>query len=65
MKKESKPATEAQKTARERNWNKGRILGIRSVAEMLVRSKMINEKERVYLKMIINSSNIIIQNWNK
>lgn len=64
-KRKTKPATEAQKRARERNWNKGQVLSIRTVANNIYNSKTTSEKEKRILGIIIDGANDIIVNWNK
>jgi len=61
----ARPATDAQKKARERNWNKGQVINIKATANRIFRSKTTNEKERAILGMIMDSSDAIIQNWKK
>ncbi len=61
----AKPASEAQKKARERNWNKGQILCIKSIANKIYKAKTTTNLERTYLKMIINASTTIHEHWNK
>ena len=63
--KKYKSATTAQKSARERNWNKALIMGIRANVNGIYRSKTTNDNERKILGIIIDASNEIIQNWNK
>lgn len=60
-----KPATEAQKKARERNWNKGQILCIRAIAHNIHNSKTTNAVEKTLLAMTVDSLNAILDNWNK
>jgi len=63
--KRTKPASEAQKRARERNWNKGQILCLRTIVHNIHNSKTTNEKEKTVLAMTVDSLNIILENWNK
>ena len=63
--KAAKPATEAQKKARERNWNKGQILAIRTIANNIYKSKTTHRKEQTALGIIIDACTDIHQNWNK
>jgi len=63
--KTTKPATEAQKRARERNWNKGQIRCIIAIAEKTYNSKTTHPKEKIDLGIIIDASCSILQNWNK
>ena len=65
MKKVAKPATEAQKNARERNWNKGQVLCIKSIADNLHRSKTTKNPEKMALEIITNQLNKILTAWNK
>lgn len=62
--KELKPATEAQKTARERNWNKGQVRCLKTISHNINRSKTTNKEERKSLDLIINHLNKILKNWN-
>jgi len=59
------PATDAQKAARERNWNKGQILCIRTIAYNIHNSKTTNAVEKTLLAMTIDSLNAILENWTK
>jgi len=61
----SKPATPAQKAARERNWNKGQVLCIRTIAHNIQNSKTTNEVEKTILAMTIDSLTAILAHWNK
>jgi len=64
-KKKALPATDAQKAARERNWNKGQILCIRTIAYNIHNSKTTNAVEKTLLVMMIDSLNAILENWIK
>lgn len=64
-KKKVKPASKAQKNARERNWNKALITGINSTANKLYKSKTTFDSEKKDLGIIIEASKSLIQNWNK
>jgi len=64
-KKKALHATDAQKAARERNWNKGQILCIRTIAYNIHNSKTTNEVEKTLLAMMIDSLNAILENWTK
>ena len=61
----TKPATPAQKAARERNWNKGQVLCIRTIAHNIHKSKTTNAVEKTLLAMTVDSLNAILENWNK
>ena len=61
----AKPASEAQKRARERNWNKGQMRCIIAIAEKTYKAKTTHEIEKIELRIIIDASNLILQNWNK
>ena len=61
----TKPATSAQKAARERNWNKGQVLCIRTIAHNIHNSKTTNAVEKTLLAMTVDSLNAILENWNK
>lgn len=61
--KKAKPATEAQKRARERNWNKGQMKCIIAIANKMKRSKTTHDKEKLGLSMIISAADGILQNW--
>jgi len=60
-----KPASEAQQRARERNWNKGQVLCIRTIAHNIHNSKTTNAVEKTLLAMTVDSLNAILDNWNK
>ena len=61
----SKPATEAQKKARERNWNKGQVLCIKTIANNLKQSKTTPLSEQLLLADIIYKLDKIFKDWNK
>ena len=61
----TKPATPAQKAARERNWNKGQMRGILALAKKTYSSKTTHDIEKVDLGIIIDASLQILQNWNR
>lgn len=61
----TKPASEAQKAARERNWNKAQIACIQSLAKKLYNAKTTHKTEKVDLGIIIDASSNILHNWNK
>jgi len=61
----TKPATPAQKAARERNWNKAQILCIKASANRIYSSKTTHENEKANLGIIIDSCCEVIANWNK
>lgn len=63
VKANSKPPTEAQKRARERNWNKAQISNIKSHAHKIYNSKTTTSNERIELGIIIDAANSILQNW--
>jgi len=63
IKKKVKPATEAQKRARERNWNKGQVLCLRTIANNIRRAKTTQKEEKITLEVIINDLNKILHNW--
>ena len=63
--KKAKPASAAQKKARERNWNKGQVINIKATADRIFKSKTTNEQERAILGMIMDSADVILQNWTK
>ena len=63
--KAAKPATEAQKKARERNWNKGQILAIRTIAYNILQSKTTKPSEKLDLTAITTVLNQILLDWNK
>lgn len=64
-KKRTKPASKAQKRARERNWNKGQVLCIRAIALGIHRGKTTHLDERLILNDIIYKLDKILQNWKK
>ena len=61
----AKPATEAQKRARERNWNKGQMRCIIAIAEKTYNSKTTPSKEKTALGIIIEAANKILHDWTK
>lgn len=63
--KTTKPATEAQERARERNWNKGQILCIRTIARNIHKSKTTKHEEKSFLILIETELNKILENWDK
>ena len=63
--KAAKPATEAQKKARERNWNKGQILAIRTIANNIHQSKTTKPSEKLDLTAITTVLNQILLDWTK
>ena len=65
LRKKTKPASEAQKRARERNWNKGQILCLRTIAHNIYKSKTTKDKEKSYLALMEADLNTILDNWNK
>jgi hypothetical protein len=58
-------ASEAQKLARERNWSKGQVLCIKSIANNIKGAKTTQLSERLVLSDMIYKLDKIIQNWNK
>ena len=64
-KKATKPASEAQKLARERNWNKGQVLCIKSIAHRIYKSKTTSKKEKSYLALMERDLDTILTDWNK
>lgn len=64
-KKLRKPASAAQKLARERNWNKGQIICIKANAIKIKKSKTTTLSERLILSDITYKLYKILQNWNK
>ena len=63
--KKHKPISEAQKVARERNWNKCQIMGMKSISQKLLISKRTKNSEKEVIKMIISCLDNIIKDWNK
>lgn len=63
--KDAKPATPAQKAARERNWNKGQVNCLIAQAHRIHKSETTQLSERLILSDIQYKLNKIIQNWNK
>lgn len=61
----TKPASEAQKLARERNWNKGQIACMISSAKRLHQCKTTQLSERLELSNMIFKLNKILDNWKK
>lgn len=64
-KKVAKPATPAQKAARERNWNKRQVNCLIAQAHRIHKSGTTQLSERLILSDIQYKLNKIIQNWNK
>jgi len=60
-----KPASEAQKRARERNWNKGQIISLRMRANNVRKAKTTRKDEKIILEIMINDLNKILRNWTK
>ena len=58
-----KPPSQAQKNAMERNWNKGQMLCMISIAKRTINSKTTNGMEKVLLRSIIVAVERIIQYW--
>ncbi len=65
MKKKAKPATAAQKKARERNWNKGQIYCINAIAHKIFECKTTPPEERRKLRKIMTVADSIARNWTK
>lgn len=63
--KTKKPASEAQKLARERNWNKGQIHCLKAIAHRIYNSKTTTRKEKSYLALMEADLDTILQDWNK
>ena len=63
--KKHKPISEAQKIARERNWNKCQIMGMKSISKGLLISKRIKNSEKEVIIMIISCLDHIIKDWNE
>ena len=63
--KKKKYASEAQKMASERNWNKGQIRCIRSLAYNIQKANTTKLSEQLILSSIIHGLDKIDQNWTK
>ena len=63
--KSTKPASEAQKKARERNWNKGQMKCIIAIANKIHKSKTTPDREKMNLEIIMAKSKATLNNWNK
>ena len=64
-KKQKCPATEAQELARERNWNKGQILCLRTIANNIYKAKTTKKNEKILLDDMKVMLNNILNNWTK
>ena len=63
--KKAKPISEAQKIARERNWNKHQIMCMKAISQGLLISKRTKNSEKEVIRMILNCLDNIIKDWNK
>jgi hypothetical protein len=62
-KRKTKPATEAQKNARERNWNKAQLLCLDNIARRIYRCETTTDLEKNELDTICNHAKRILINW--
>ena len=65
VKRRKKPASEAQKRARERNWNKGQIKSIHTIVGKILEAKTTPEREKISLRIIMATADTILHNWTK
>ncbi len=63
--KRTKPATKTQEKARERNWNKGKMICIVTMAQKIKKAKTTPLNEKLALGDIIYRVEKILENWNK
>ena len=63
--KKAKPISEAQKIARERNWNKHQIMCMKAISQGLLISKRTKNSEKEVIRMILICLDNIIKDWNK
>lgn len=63
--KKHKPISEAQKIARERNWNKHQIMCMKAISQGLLISKRTKNSEKEVIRMILSCLDNIIKDWNK
>ena len=63
--KKAKPISEAQKIARERNWNKHQIMCMKAISQGLLISKRTKNSEKEVIRMILSCLDNIIKDWNK
>lgn len=63
--KKHKPISEAQKIARERNWNKRQIMCMKAISQGLLISKRTKNSEKEVISLVLSCLDIIIKDWNK
>ena len=63
--KKHKSISEAQKIARERNWNKYQIMCMKAISQGLLISKRTKNSEKEVIRMILSCLDNIIKDWNK
>lgn len=63
--KQAKPATEAQKRVKERNWNKGQMKCIIAIANRTYNSKTTPNREKMNLEIIIAKAKANLNTWDK
>ncbi len=63
--KKAKPISEAQKIARERNWNKHQIMCMKAISQGLLISKRTKNSEKEVIRMVLSCLDNIIKDWNK
>ena len=63
--KKHKPISEAQKIARERNWNKYQIMCMKAISQGLLISKRTKNSEKEVIRMVLSCLDNIIKDWNK
>ena len=63
--KKHKSISEAQKIARERNWNKHQIMCMKAISQGLLISKRTKNYEQEVIRMVLSCLDNIIKDWNK
>lgn len=63
--KKHKSISEAQKIARERNWNKHQIMCMKAISQGLLISKRTKNSEKEVIRMVLSCLDNIIKDWNK
>lgn len=63
--KKHKSISEAQKIARERNWNKYQIMCMKAISQGLLISKRTKNSEKEVIRMVLSCLDNIIKDWNK
>ena len=63
--KKHKSISDAQKIARERNWNKHQIMCMKAISQGLLISKRTKNSEKEVIRMVLSCLDNIIKDWNK